>query len=124
MSADDFEDDGGTPQWRARKAADDAYWQAVKAGADARLAQQRRQKAIFRWRFRDLTGVQMVGWFLVFPVIATMEIFFGSLIMCYLGMPVWLTLWINGGLWLAVVAGRVTTPNKTPASHISHYRHR
>lgn len=124
MSADDFEDDGGTPAWRARKAAEEARWKAAEADRAARLAEQRRQKAIFRWRFRDLTFGQMVGWFLIFPVVATAEIFFGSLIMCYLGMPVWLTLWINCGFWLAVIAGRITTPNKTPASQVNHYRRR
>jgi hypothetical protein len=102
--AEDFEDNNGTPVWRARQAEAARQTHALQSPLHD-----------FRWRFRDLTAWQCIAWFLIFPVVAMFAFYVTSILLCYAGMNVWSAMILAATPWLAVLAGRITTPNKTPA---------
>lgn len=118
MSADDFEDDGGTPQWRASH----QYEAQLLGQAEGPLMNKKKQAKT--WAYRDLTFLQMVGWFVVFPVVGMFFFYVFGLLLCYWGVAFgWSIFWAALPLVLIVV-GRITTPNENPASQIRHYRRR
>lgn len=67
--ASDFRDDGGTPAWRANQAT---Y---------AR-----------RYR-RPVSGVELIGWCLIFPFLGIMGFYVLALLLGFmLGLPIWLAI--------------------------------
>ena len=77
----DFQDDGGTPEWRRRQA------QSARV-----IDVSPRQNRIMTW-FGGLTVWQIIGWFLIYPTVGLAAFYVGSLLLtAAAGLNVWLSM--------------------------------
>jgi len=109
---DDFQDDGGTPQWRRRQEERNTIEHEA-----------RKRRRIFVWRFRDLTIGQYIYWFLIFPVLSVFLFYITALMLSYAtGMDATSAIFLAGTPWAMVLAGRITTPNAKPRRKSTRYQ--